>query len=59
VLDRINVSSGSTLHVSVTAAAPSRCTNHFNMWLSVASATGLSGPLLRVDTANSRSGPGG
>ncbi len=53
VLDRVNVPSGSTLHVSVTAAAPSRCTNHFNRWLSVASATGLFGPLLRLDTANS------
>jgi len=53
VLDRVNVPSGSTLHVSVTATAPSRCTSHFVTWLSVASATGLFGPLLRLDVANS------
>jgi len=54
VLDSVNVPSGSTLHVSVTAATPSRCaSNHFDHWLTVASASGLFGPLLRLDIADS------
>jgi hypothetical protein len=53
VLDRVNVTPGSTLHVSVTANTPSRCPNYFNHWLTVANAGGLFGRLLRLDLANS------
>jgi hypothetical protein len=54
LLDNVNVTPGSTLHVSVTVRTPSRCANnHFDHWLPVASASGLFGPLLRLDVADS------
>ncbi len=53
LLDNVNVASGSTLHVAVNAVAPSRCKNYFVDWLSLANASGLFGPLLRLDIANS------
>jgi hypothetical protein len=53
ILNNVNVPSGSTLHVAVKAVAPSRCNNYFVDWLSVANASGLFGPLLRLDLANS------
>jgi hypothetical protein len=53
ILNNVNVPSGSTLHVAVKAVAPSRCKNYFVDWLSVANASGLFGPLLRLDIANS------
>jgi hypothetical protein len=53
VLDGVNVPSGSTLHVAVRANAPSRCKNYFVDWLSLANASRLFGPRLRLDIANS------
>jgi hypothetical protein len=53
VLDRLSVAPGATVHVSVTATAPSRCKSPFDLWLSVANAGGLFGQLLRLDAANS------
>ena len=53
VLDRLSVAPGATLHVSVTATAPSRCKSPFDLWLSVANAGGLFGQLLRLDVGNS------
>ena len=53
ILNNVNVPSGSTLHVAVKAVAPSRCNNYFVDWLSLANASGLFGPLLRLDLANS------
>ena len=53
ILNNVNVPSGSTLHVAVKATAPSRCKNYFVDWLSVADASGLFGPLLRLDVGDS------
>ena len=53
VLDQLSLAPGATLHVSVTATAPSRCKSPFDVWLSVANAGGLFGQLLRLDVANS------
>ena len=43
VLDHVNVTPGSTLHVSVRATAPSRCNSHFDRWLTVANTGGRFG----------------
>jgi hypothetical protein len=48
LLDRVSVAPGSTLHVSATAIAPSRCGGYFTRWLTVASG-GLWGELLSLD----------
>ena len=53
VLDRLNVAPGSTLHVAVTATAPSRCHHHFDRWFTVANGGGFFGELFRLDDANS------
>ena len=51
VLDHLNVSPDSTLHVSVTAKAPSRCRWPFSRWFTVANE---GGPLLRGPPAGQR-----
>ena len=53
VLDRLNVAPGSTLHVTVTAKAPSRCHDHFDRWWTVANGGGFFGEPFRLDAANS------
>ncbi len=53
VLDRLNVAPGSTLHVTVTAKAPSRCHDYFDRWWTVANGGGFFGEPFRLDASNS------
>ena len=53
VLDHLSVPPGSTLHVSVTVAAPPKCHTFFNRWLTDANTGGLFSQDLRLDLAHS------
>lgn len=53
VLDHLSVAPGSTLHLSVTVAAPPKCHTFFNRWLSDANTGGLFSQDLRLDLAHS------
>ena len=53
VLDHLSVAPGSTLHLSVTVAAPPKCHTFFNRWLSDANIGGLFSQDLRLDLAHS------
>ena len=53
VLDHLSVPPTSTLHVSVTATAPSRCNSFFTRWLTDANEGGFLSEDLILDTANS------
>lgn len=53
VLDHLSVPPMSTLHVSVTATAPSRCNSFFTRWLTDANEGGFLSEDLILDTANS------
>ncbi len=53
LLDRVNIGSGKTVHVSVRAIAPSRCKSPFNRWFTVAATGGFRPALLRLDEAHS------
>ena len=52
LLDRLSVAPGSTLHVAVTATAPSRCDTRFTRWFTVATG-GLFGELMFPDPSSS------
>jgi hypothetical protein len=52
LLDRLSVAPGSTLHVAVTATAPSRCNTPFTRWFTVATG-GLFGELMWPDPSSS------
>jgi hypothetical protein len=52
-LDRLSLAPGSTLHVAVTATAPSRCDSPFTRWFTWAKEGGFFGEDLRLDAANS------
>ncbi len=52
LLDRLSAAPGSTLHVAVTATAPSRCDTRFTRWFTVATG-GLFGELMFPDPSSS------
>ena len=52
LLDHLSVPPGSTLHVAVTATAPSRCNTPFTRWFTVATG-GLFGELMFPDSSSS------
>lgn len=51
LLDHLSVAPGSTLHVAVTATAPSRCNTRFTRWFTVATG-GLFGELMFPDSSS-------
>jgi hypothetical protein len=53
VLDHLNVAPGSTLHVAVTATAPSRCSWPYSRWFTFANEGGFFSEDLRLDGTNS------
>ena len=53
VLDHLSVAPRSTLHLSVTVAAPPKCHTFFKRWLSDANTGGLFSEDLRLDLAHS------
>jgi hypothetical protein len=52
-LDRLSLAAGSTLHVAVTAIAPSRCDSPFTHWFTWANEGGFFSEDLHLDAANS------
>lgn len=53
VLDRLNVPAGSTVHVAVTATAPSSCGSPYTRWFTYANEGGLWSDQLRLDSSSS------
>jgi hypothetical protein len=53
VLDRLSVPAGSTLNVSVTATAPSKCNSPYTRWFTWANEGGFWSEDLRLDTSGS------
>ena len=53
VLDRLSLASGSTVHVSVTATAPSKCNSPYTRWFTSAGDGEVWSEDLRLDAANS------